>query len=54
MDASSTVAANLPAVNPIWMIGAGCFGTSKPIVRKAIGKQAGDTVKVHLEERIEG
>ena len=23
-------------------------------VRKAIGKQAGDTVKVHLEERIEG
>jgi len=23
-------------------------------VRKAIGKEAGDTVKVHLEERIEG
>jgi Domain of unknown function (DUF1905) len=26
----------------------------KADVRKAIGKQAGDTVKVHLEERIEG
>jgi hypothetical protein len=26
----------------------------KAEVRKAIGKEAGDTVKVHLEERIEG
>jgi hypothetical protein len=26
----------------------------KADVRKAIGKQPGDTVKVHLEERIEG
>ena len=26
----------------------------KADVRKAIGKQAGDTVKVHLEQRIEG